>query len=549
MLYISYIFNVRNKANKRLETDGCSCFFIKLIVTFTDFITAMSSLIEFACISMLVLYQASSWRIPVKSIGLHRMATPLDDFSILLSEDEMQNICSSGVSPVHLKMYNSLLIECARTGNSIEAEKIFCRMEEVTPDQETYEALFKSWMRSTFSLSKKAEEAEAAFNQLLKAGYIPSTEVTALLIDLLGQLNQPEKADQVFDRVSFAGVVCDVSVYNSLIVAWGHSNVGNAALKAEEILRRMEFSGVDPNIQSFEALLSAWCISRRKDSAAKSVGLVQRMVDLNLNPSIEVYERTFVALSERNFPDTPERGMQLLSLMRGRSAIIGELLYSPSQSVSFICYESLISIWLNSDREGASKAINSLVLSMEASSSIAHIELSNAHAALVISLCKSKRSKYIDIATADDLVVKMEERGLNIHPGVHAILVDSWCRQGNPQRAEIALDRLSLTLLSNITSDPVISNSVLTTLLASKMKISSLPWNQVIAAYGASKFVYGEDADSYNENEGHIFLLERAKNAERVYEKLLQISIQSFRERYEKTIRDLSVLATVRPDR
>jgi pentatricopeptide repeat protein len=477
------------------------------------------------------------------------MATPLDDFSIPLSEDEMQNIYSSGVSPVHLKMYNSLLIECARTGNSIEAEKIFCRMEEVTPNQETYEALFKSWMRSTFSLSKKAEEAEAAFNQLLKAGYIPSTEVTVLLIDLLGQLNQPEKADQVFDRVSFAGVVCDVSVYNSLIVAWGHSNVGNAALKAEEILRRMEFSGVDPNIQSFEALLSAWCRSRRKDSAAKSVGLVQRMVDLNLNPGIEVYERTFVALSKRNFPDTPGIGMQLLSLMRGRSAIIGELLYSPSQSISFICYESLISVWLNSDREGASKTINSLVLSMEASSSITPIELSNAYAALIISLCKSKRSKYIDIATADDLVVKMEERRLNIPPGVHAILVDSWCRQGNPQRAEIALDRLSLTLLSDITSDPVISDSVLTTLLASKMKISSLPWNQVIAAYGASKFVYGEDADSYNENEGQVFLLERAENAERVYEKLLQISIQSFRERYEQTFRDLSVLATVRPDR
>jgi pentatricopeptide repeat protein len=497
-----------------------------------------------------VVYQAFSfsWRTPVKSYGLHRMATNV--FSVPLSEDEMQTIYSSGVSPVHLKMYNSLLIECARTGNSVEAEKIFCRMDEVTPNQETYEALFKSWMRSPFSLSRKAEEAEAAFNQLLKAGYIPSTEVTVLLIDLLGRLNQPEKADQVFDRVSFAGVVCDVSVYNSLITAWGQSkNGGNAALKAEEILRRMEYSGIDPNIQSFDALLSAWCISRRKDSAAKSVGLVQRMVDLNLNPGIEVYEKTFVSLSERQFPDTPELGMQLLSLMRGRSAVIGELLYSPSQSISFSCYESLISIWLNSDREGASKAINSLVLSMEASSSVVHTELSNAYAALVISLCKSRRSKYIDIARADDVVVNMEEKGLNVYSGVHAILVDSWCRIGSPQRAEVALDRLSLTLLSDVKSDSVIRNSVLNTLLTSKMKISSLPFNQVIAAYGALKVVYGEDNNLSNEDEGKAFLLERAKNAERVYEKLLQISIQSFRERYEKTIKDLAILATVRPDR
>ena len=590
-----------------------------------------------------LLVRGHSWstviirRQPLRRQTTGYMTKPSDS-TVSVSDD---NLLSSKMT---LQEYNTLLTSLALSRSPHAAEDVFLRMSSnaIIADQNSFEALIESWIRSDNTLEMRAREAEIRFNQLIKAGYIPSHQVTVSLIQLMGELNQPEKADRIFDRVSFAGAACDVSVYNALIIAWGSSNLENAVLKAEEVLERIEFAGLDPNSESFERLLIAWSRSTRKDSALKCVKILQKMNNLGLIPTLEAYEKTFEALAESSLPDAPEIGMSILSLITrnsipagGNSDFKSNVLFEKNgilnldnmpepgskkrnakdqtsknddineiqkkelgieietgRSASLYCYENLIAIWLKSGRDEASQAISRIIRTMEFTSIFKSKDLINAYSAIIISLCNSsnKRSKLSDVAKADERLRSMELIGLQVNPGIYALLVESWCKLGNPQRAEVLLDKLSNVLLSQSSSkrinqdtrttkskekgkgkDKVVAEvdenrkvdnkeSKLSLLLLQNVKLSACPWNQVIAAYGVLKQKVSDDENA-EEKDGNLaldtdsnlkedmFLLFRARNADRVYTKLLNLSGLIGKEKRERPIGELSAFNAVRPDR
>lgn len=477
-----------------------------------------------------------------------------DDFSVSIRSSEADN---------------KLLMEYAASGNCYDADKLFQHMvfDSATADQQSYELLMQSWVGSKCSTEKKAAETESVFHSLIKAGFIPSGDVTVSLINLLGDLGQPEKAENIFDRVSFAGGVCDIAIYNSLMIAWGKSKSANAALKAEELFERIEFSELSPNSASFEALLIAWAESSREDAAIKCVEILEKMVDLQQTPSVEAFERVFSILTDSSISEAPEIGMKLLGLLTDTTARSADK--AARQKSSIFCYESLVAIWLKSGYSDAANAIGRLVAIIE--SAFPSLDLTRVNLALAISLCSSinKKSRLIDIAKADERIVYMERKGLSVPAGMYVLLVDSWCKVGNPQRAEDTLDRLSSVLLTDCRPRSSPTNraensrhSKLQSMLLGAVKVTALPWNQVIAAYGALKIsdnVENEEAaqatppastsSGSSSNEEDVFLLFRARNADRVYSKLLNLSSQIARERKERTIGELSALAGVRPDR
>ena len=503
-----------------------------------------------------------------QSICFRKRVTSISNLAMSMSDKD-----EFSVSIRSTEANNKLLMEYAASGNCHDADNLFKKMmsDSSAADQQSYELLMQSWVGSKSSTEKKAEETESVFHSLMKAGFIPSGDVTVSLINLLGDLSQPEKAENIFDRISFAGGVCDIAIYNSLMIAWGKSKSANAALKAEELLERIEFSGLSPNSASFEALLLAWAESSREDAAIKCVKILENMVELKLIPSIEAFERAFSVLADSSVSEAPEIGMKLLGLLTDTT--VRSVDKAARQKSSIFCYESLIAIWLKSGYSDAANAIGRLVAIIE--SAYPSLDLTKVNLALAISLCNStnKKSKLIDIAKADERIAYMERKGLSVPAGMYVLLVDSWCNVGNPQRAEDALDRLSSVLLTDFSprSSPInraedSRQSKLQSMLLGSVKVTALPWNQVIAAYGALKISDSSENEeaaqatppassssssnsSSSSSEEDVFLLFRARNADRVYSKLLHLSAQISRERRERTIGELSALSGVRPDR
>ena len=75
-------------------------------------------------------------------------------------------------------------------------------------------------------------------------------------------------------------------------------------------------------------------------------------------------------------------------------------------------------------------------------------DLTNVYTALIMSLCNnnSKKSKFLDILKAEEKLISMEQKGMRITPGILALFVSSWCKVGEPQRAEILIWDSGLTI-------------------------------------------------------------------------------------------------------
>ena len=547
--------------------------------------TAIRSVV--ACVIVVVLHEVSSYRISglrllTKHLGVGACQKLCAVSAASADDDE------SSPSTLSLRRSNLLMKEFSSKGNSAQAEETFRLMsiDAIIADQETYELLLQSWILSNCSLEKRVREAEHVLHRLLSDGFLPSARFTVSLINLVGEINEPEKAERIFDRISFAGGEGDLSVYNSLMIAWGRSTAENAALKAEELLDRMEFAGFIPNASSYEALLTAWSSSSRKDAASKCVDVLKRMILSRIPPTIVAYEKSFAALAKSSLVDASEIGMELLSSMKSTES------KAPLRA-SVNCYESLIAIQLNSGNADAAHTIGRIVIVME--TLFPALVLSNAHSAHLIALCNSvnKKSKLIDVTRADEEIVGMISKNMDVPPSLHALLVNTWCKIGDPQKAEIALDRLSNVILSGIgytrpadrgpAPETALANKI-GLLLQSASKITALPWNQVIAAYGVlgnpdasddqskgrgkdrnsgrdeeeevigTAKLLGEStsvqaAEPVNERDQEGILASRARNADRVYLKLLHLSAQINREKREQTIGAYSALLGVRPDR
>ena len=380
-----------------------------------------------------------------------------------------------------------------------------------------------------------------------------SVDVIISAIELYGKLNRPEEAERVFDRASFVGVDCDISVYNALIEAWANSiqlqendvkSRQSLAARAEEVYQRMEFADVRPNQKTFALMLSIWRHSRVHDAVEKSMNVLQRMLKSGHIPQMESYEAVLDCLAESSStnPDNAIRASALLDDMIADGK-------NSSTTPSVECYLSCITAWLTSERDTTADEVTRLVRMMDATRIDYQSDaIAAALAALVVVWCRASESatsaaqRTIAALKAEDIVIDMASRGIPIPPQTLTLLVDCWCRARNPEKAEAVLGRLSMELtestaplvLFSTADQPHDKTHGLVRFLSQQLsviRLTALPWNQVIAAYGAS---------STSERS--------ASDAERVYMKLLQLSVSLRRSRRERPISEIAAVAAVRPD-
>ena len=106
------------------------------------------------------------------------------------------------------------------------------------------------------------KESEGFLDELLKLGAMPSQTVVLALVQMYGSLGVPKRAEELIDRLSFAGMTIGVQVYNTMMRAWGDTS----PLEAEETFKRLQFSDVQPNEETFVTLIEVWAGSNRSDA-------------------------------------------------------------------------------------------------------------------------------------------------------------------------------------------------------------------------------------------------------------------------------------------
>ncbi|KAL6538573.1 Pentatricopeptide repeat-containing protein, chloroplastic [Orobanche gracilis] len=113
---------------------------------------------------------------------------------------------AKGLKP-SVVLYNTILSTCANVGFTDEALEIFQDMKSsgtCTPDNFTFSSLV-----AIYSRSGKVEEAEAAFNEMLEAGFQPNIFVLTSLIQCYGKSGRTDDVVKTFDRVLESGLVPD----------------------------------------------------------------------------------------------------------------------------------------------------------------------------------------------------------------------------------------------------------------------------------------------------------------------------------------------------
>ena len=305
-----------------------------------------------------------------------------EDEIVPFTIDELDLIYSSGVSPVHLRMYHSILSEYARKGKSEEALSLFEEMNtnDVYPNEKTYEYLIESFIRSeSLDRRSKLNEVEMTFKQLIQSGLQPSQDIAVMLIDFYGAIDLPDLAEVVFDRVSFAGTACEAPVYNALLLAWGNcSSRTNSPVKAEEVMRRMEFAGIEASLVTYERLLFSWSKSKRSDAALKSYSILQKMQAVGINPSMKCYELLLAAFARSGGSEYLDYAMEIMASLNMRSSVTEYPIPSANTNISSMktgddnvasaavsvaeteavgpsqqCYDSCVSLWAKSGRDDA----------------------------------------------------------------------------------------------------------------------------------------------------------------------------------------------------
>ncbi|KAL8462710.1 hypothetical protein ACS0TY_033654 [Phlomoides rotata] len=104
-------------------------------------------------------------------------------------------------------LYNTLLSTCADVGFTEEALEIFQDMTSLgtcTPDSWTFASLI-----TIYSCSGKVEEAEAAFTEMLEAGFEPNIFVLTSLIQCYGKAGRIDDVVRMFDRLLELGITPD----------------------------------------------------------------------------------------------------------------------------------------------------------------------------------------------------------------------------------------------------------------------------------------------------------------------------------------------------
>ncbi len=418
-----------------------------------------------------------------------------------------------GISHVHLRMYNSLLFECVNSGNTQEANEIYRRMilSDTQPNLQSYEYLIQIWLNSNETSS--IYEAELTFNQLLKAGFIPPKSLIIKLMKAFGDIQVPEKVEQIFDRVSLYEIYCDVDIYNTVMEAWEYSNKSNSFNMVEEIYQRMSYADVTPNAKTYDILIKSCSTTHeRVDCAEKSYNILKTMLSEGFQPSIESYEAVSNACIENGISNIMvEIAFEIIKYMETNNV-----------QPTLICYENYIKLLIKSNAYNEmNDEIIFKVLDTYKLMEIHNNERTDKMLITIINtLIRQKSQKYIKIA--EDYLLVAETKNIIVPYETYVNLINAYGILNRAKSAESILNRLVMS------HDDIYPKT-------------AFPWNCVISAYGKSclsgnnnGFPSTISIESLNYPMNDRVLA--ASNAERVFKNMIDEGIEPDQWTYSSLI-------------
>ena len=469
----------------------------------------------FNILFLLLLHVAQRKSFGLFSILRHYPQHKYDGFALFHSMEtsKSEEEVLFGVSYVHIRMYNSLLFECVNSGNTQEANEIYTQMvlSDTQPNLQSYEYLIQIWLNSNETSS--IYEAELAFNQLLKAGFMPSKSLITKLMKAFGDIQVPEKVEQIFDRVSLYEIYCDVDIYNTVMEAWGYSNRTNSFNMVEEIYERMSYADVAPNSKTYDILIKSCSkMHERVDCAEKSYSILKTMLSEGFQPSIESYEAVSNACVENGIRNVVvDIAFEIIKIMETNNL-----------QPTLICYENYIKLLIKSNIcNEMNDEIISKVLDTYKLMKIHNNERTDKMLITIINtLIRQKSQKYIKIA--EDYLSLAETTNIVVPYETYVNLINAYGILNRAKSAESSLNRLIMN-----------HNDI--------YPKTAFPWNCVISAYGKSCLSGSNNGFSSPISvaslnyPGNDRLL-AASNAERVFKNMIDSGVEPDQWTYSSLI-------------
>lgn len=396
---------------------------------------------------------------------LNRSLTKIHYFA---DSDELDVLFASGVTPVHLVMYHSILKEYSRKGQIEACDSIFTKLmnSDVVPNAETFKYLLDARLNSVSTTIDP--NIELIFQKMLDQDLQPSRDVIVKVMKYMGRFNVADRVDSMFNKLSYLDLSCDLTVYNALLEAWCNSDESDAAIKAEETFQRLCFSGHTPNRESFELLLKSWSKSCRTDAAKQTYEVLLRMQSSGFSPTLSSFELVLDSLSrtlqspsvifsasdkQKSFrslstvkrqSNCVDHGMDQSSPSTSPARLSSEILQfmktlqiTPSQR----CFESCAIIWSKNEKpEFVVDALSSLSCEMAR----LRLNLSSVLQLQVLALAASKRVG--STAAAISVLHTLEsDSQVWIREQVYMAVVAALSRGGQPRQAENLLYRTMIS--------------------------------------------------------------------------------------------------------
>ena len=239
-----------------------------------------------------------------------------------------------GEQPEALRKAKMLFQKCddlSRSGQRVD----------VKPNRTSYQHLLECVYKA--DRGQAGTQAEQILDEMLDkyAGgnedVKPTVKIYNLVIQALVKTRQPKRTEEVLARMYAedmrgARVYPDLETFNTILLAWAKSGLGDeSAKRGEQILRRLErihesniLQNVKPNLESYNHVLECLAQKTTPDekqppvvhAGARAETILKRMLEQGVEPNSISYNRIIVAL--KNSGNT-KRAKQLLNSLKRKS--------------------------------------------------------------------------------------------------------------------------------------------------------------------------------------------------------------------------------------
>ncbi|XP_048130058.1 pentatricopeptide repeat-containing protein At4g11690 isoform X2 [Rhodamnia argentea] len=162
------------------------------------------------------------------------------------AKEAFESLKGQGFQP-DMKVYNSMIMAYANAGKPAMAETLMTERRDMTPSEEIYMALLRSYAQS-------GDVAGAAkiTTRMEFAGFQPSLESCTLIVEAYGQAGDPDMARNNFDYMIKMGIKPDDRCTAGMISAYMKKNLLDKALN---LLLQLEKDGFEPGVHTYAVLV------------------------------------------------------------------------------------------------------------------------------------------------------------------------------------------------------------------------------------------------------------------------------------------------------